>query len=505
MSMRGIQLFFWQHQWLAIVLFLINVACFLLFTVLSEKRKKAEKSALVYAVLTSILGVVVLPLITAFALAGPSAGQAAEMERLYSEAEKLLADKDYDRAEEKMKKLIAVDAKNPRWHALLADVYKRQDKKEDALTELDAACKYDPQNGDYLRARGVTLYALDCLEDAKEAFESAAEAQSSYYKNYEWLGYVKEKLGDNAGAVEAYETAVACKANDVGLHWQLSHAYARYGKYDEALSEIWKAEDLAPGDSDCIKLEALIEQLIVVRAEPNNAVEMNKLGIAYYDLSEFEEALAAFQTAVQIDPQDSLYWYNRGYTYYRLGNYGSAKEDIATALFMSPDNMRRQLQYAKIVAEEAVNIAPQDIEARIAYGYALYCLDDLTNAAAQLERAKKQAGHDNIEVKGLDGTLQQIKTMIGSDLTTDEDKGTLAYYIGFMMYHQDNLDAALQESKKAIEYQPENAGCYDLLGCTSLQLEQYDQAAEAFRRAIALEPDDEYTDKLELALSSGGH
>ena len=124
------------------------------------------------------------------------------------------------------------------------------------------------------------LYALEVgeLALARDAFARARSLQAvgviAFYE-----GYVRQLLGDPRGAVAAYQAARADLGdNDVLLN-NLGYAHLQVGRLDLALETLRAA----------------------VAANPANARAHLNLGLTFYGLARFGDAVASFDTALELD------------------------------------------------------------------------------------------------------------------------------------------------------------------------------------------------------------
>lgn len=70
--------------------------------------------------------------------------------------------------------------------------------------------------------------------------------------------------------------------------------------------------------------------------DPNNAVLLNKTGIAYHQLLRFKDAKKFYQRATKAQPSYAQAWNNLGSVYYGEKNYGKAAKYYKRAIDLSP-------------------------------------------------------------------------------------------------------------------------------------------------------------------------
>jgi tetratricopeptide (TPR) repeat protein len=81
----------------------------------------------------------------------------------------------------------------------------------------------------------------------------------------------------------------------------------------------WFTEELAQCDDETTQMNAYTNR-----------------GVAYYELGEFDRALADYDQAVALDPGDANALFGRAYTYYSLGRNDEAIADFDQALALDP-------------------------------------------------------------------------------------------------------------------------------------------------------------------------
>lgn len=142
----------------------------------------------------------------------------------------------------------------------------------------DAAFRLPP---DVASAFEQGLYALETgdLAGARDAFARARAVQEAGVVAF-YEGYARQMLGDPRGAIAAYQAArTDLGDNDVLLN-NLGYAHLQVGRLDLALEVLRSA----------------------VAANPDNARAHLNLGLAYYGLARFGDAVRSFDAALGLDP-----------------------------------------------------------------------------------------------------------------------------------------------------------------------------------------------------------
>lgn len=90
----------------------------------------------------------------------------------------------------------------------------------------------------------------------------------------------------------------------------------------------------------------------VIELNPRFVMAHQVLGLVYTELKEYDKAVAAFRGVLEIDPLAGNAWVNIAHAYWRKGDAAEAKEAIAQALKINPDNRPAQQLREAIEARE---------------------------------------------------------------------------------------------------------------------------------------------------------
>ncbi|MFC2011271.1 tetratricopeptide repeat protein [Chloroflexota bacterium] len=168
------------------------------------------------------------------------------------------------------------------------------------------------------------------------------------------------------------------------------------------------------------------------------AEEWFEKGFALGGQDKYEEALKAYNKAIELDPQYVLAWNNKGNTLGELGRHEEALEAY----------------------NKAIEIDPKDALAWNNRGVTLYKLEKYQEA---LEAYNKAIEIDPLYAKAW-------------------------YNKGNILYKLKKYQEALEAYNKAIEIDPKDALAWNNRGVTLYKLESYPEALEAYNKAIELDP-----------------
>ncbi len=154
----------------------------------------------------------------------------------------------------------------------------------------------------------VDLYSAGKLEEAEQLARQAIAERPSMPTGYEYLSFLQVQRGDAAAAIQTLEEARRRNLLDERLDSRLALLYSEKGASKEAL--------------------ALLEP----SSRSENPDVLNALGIVYARARRLREAMAAFESALRVHPNDPITYQNIGITFLNFGRYGPAREALEKAL-----------------------------------------------------------------------------------------------------------------------------------------------------------------------------
>ena len=185
--------------------------------------------------------------------------------------------------------------------------------------------------------------------------------------------------------------------------------------------------------------EAIAAYQKAIEIDPQYATAYNDLGVTYYNKKMYDEAIAAYQKAIEIDPQYDKAYCNLGLSYY----YGNKMYDEAIGAY-----------------KEAIEINPEYSKA---YRY--------------LGVAYRKKGMN-------DEAIGAYKKVIELNPQYTEAHNEL----GVAYYNKKMYDEAITAYRKAIETNPEYATAYSNLGLAYRVKKMYDEAIGAYKEAVEINP-----------------
>lgn len=110
-----------------------------------------------------------------------------------------------------------------------------------SLPAADQAVEITPSDPEAHRARAAVLNRLQRTAEAEASLTTATNLRPNDDLLWLQLGSAREDLGNDAGALAAFDQAVRCAPYYAHTHWQRGNLLLRMGRYDEAFADLRQA------------------------------------------------------------------------------------------------------------------------------------------------------------------------------------------------------------------------------------------------------------------------
>ena len=208
------------------------------------------------------------------------------------------------------------------------------------------------------------------------------------------------------------------------------------------------------------------------RIDPSDAGAHNNLGVLYYHKGLYEEAVAAFTRALELDSKMQVAQRNLEIAYYNTGFYDRRVAELRERLRESPGDREARWELGRAYA-----LLGQQPEAVAEFTELLRYHPDDQGALVQLGLAEKTAGD-----------LERAQHWFERALALDPSSSVVHFYVGEVLYNRGLNDEALASLKRAIERNPENPDAHYLMGFVLGDMGRHEEARVATKRAIQLNP-----------------
>jgi len=116
----------------------------------------------------------------------------------------------------------------------------------DAAAAVDSSLEMTPSDAEVHFTRGtVATYAQD-YETALKELELAVSLRPRDYYFWVELGLARDRLGDQNGAINAFNESMRLAPHYAQARWQRGNVLFRMGRYDEAFEDLRRAADSNP-------------------------------------------------------------------------------------------------------------------------------------------------------------------------------------------------------------------------------------------------------------------
>jgi len=270
---------------------------------------------------------------------------------------------DYDGAIADFDKVFTCDPPDAEAYYYLGVVYKDgKNDPEKAIENFEMAVEHDPDHratafsclGEEYQKKGDFEKAEENYKKAIEEFEERFENVAGVYYN---LGILYFKVGRFVDAIRALSMAIGHDPKDADAYYGRGLAYDAGSRECATGGSAWLST-LQKAKDDFQKVTALA---------PNRVKAHVNLGLAHLSLHdlgphEFNEAITAFNKAIDLDENNAYVYYLRGMAYNNKGdferinrnysdarnNYDKATRDYNKALSIDPDIREAQDALAEV-------------------------------------------------------------------------------------------------------------------------------------------------------------
>lgn len=207
-------------------------------------------------------------------------------------------------------------------HLSLGVAYDRLERYDEAITAYRQSLDLDRTSDSTRRYLVKALVSrsqqrLDGgkVEESLADLQEALTMDAEYVPAYEALSVLHERSGDTRAAIDACKKAVALDSRRRETHARLMNLIEKMGDAQAATAEYQAMIDLEPEGYDPYEklsdsyvksgnLEGLLEEWrVAVSKHPDRALAHFSLGVAYDRLDRYDEAIASYQRALELNPK----------------------------------------------------------------------------------------------------------------------------------------------------------------------------------------------------------
>ncbi len=150
----------------------------------------------------------------------------------------------YGTAVDEFHKALAIDPSQERTHFQLGLALMHQETEADAAQEFRAALKLDPSNAETKYHLAYCLIQMQQKEEGQALLREVVKQDPNYADAYYQLGKLQLEQGDTKAAIASLETGTRLSPDSEYIHYQLSMAYRRDSRNDDAAREMQAYETM---------------------------------------------------------------------------------------------------------------------------------------------------------------------------------------------------------------------------------------------------------------------
>ena len=382
----------------------------------------------------------------------------------------------------------AVDFTSPL--GLAASAFRNGDM-EAAVRYVKVGIERDPNHADAHRLLGRLLLAGRRDDEGLKELQLAVGLSPGDERARLALADALVQLRRYADAEGAFRDALKALPASGRAHYRLGRLYQRQNKSLEALGEFQAAGTLNP----LIGANRLLQTVGAL-----NAAEQN-----------FDAALQAYSTRVDIHPNDADAHRSLGFTYSRLDRRDEAFAEFAIALWLAPGAPDIHVAMSQLhlkagdfaaaadVARRAITLNPSNRQARYSLGTALMRLDRPDEAKPEFDAFERLQGEETaatarqMRIAGLrrEGSVASLRTVLElapEASTSHFELGVALVKAGQAAEAADYLKAAARLDN-SVEAHEQLAAAYSALGQRDDSEREQTLATQMRREAMLGEAD----------------
>ena len=344
--------------------------------------------------------------------------------------------------------------------------------------------------------RGIESYLKKYYRDAAGEFNEVVQSAASDKDKaiaLTYLGMISVDTGDYQNAVDYFKRALSYDSSSIEIYKRLALALRYQKKYDEAVSYARQSIDRKPDDIDARIL----------------------LGNIYFEMARYTDAIEQYRKALEAAPENPTVLYNLATALLKIGDEFAAAEYLKRAAsidkfgeiaFRASSSLgimyteKGDLELAEQYLKQSVSIRPNDPVSRYNLGLVYMKRGKEEEALREFAIAEEHSAEEikmleNLgDVYGRLGRYDKSVNLYEKILKNNSRNVRILARMGEIHYKNGELDKAFDAYRKITMIEPasENArNAYLNMGNILDDAQRFDEAAEAYQKAISLNAKDE--------------
>ena len=416
--------------------------------------------------------------------------QQRKFDYFYYEAANLKNAGKYDAAYDLFSYCLALDTASSPVLYELAMFQLQRNRPEKAVEMLKSAVAHSDDNFTYRMTLAGLYRNLGMYGEASDSYEELVKRYPDKSELNYYLADALTQEGEIGAAIDAYNVLESTMGMNETLSLQKFKLYQTLKQPDKAFEEIEK----------------------LANKYPMNARYRLLMGDLHLENEETEKALACYQKAHEIDPDDPRYIVSMANYYDQTGDKEAAEQEIRDALvnekldvetkvgILSRYVQRLQqtqqgIENANSLFQTLLDQHPEDTELKLMYGSLLMAQQKEEEAKFQFQLVTEMEPSNegawqqllNISLKGED--IPEVIRICTRCKELFPEAPEYYFYLGIGYYMQEKYQESLDTYYAGLKIIPEGNGVvksnfYGQIGDLYYQMEKMDEAYKAYDEAL---------------------
>jgi tetratricopeptide (TPR) repeat protein len=235
-------------------------------------------------------------------------------------------------------------------YGLIRAMYLRSKEKfDDALSAIDKMIGQSPEDANALILQGEILREMGKPDDALKSFDEATKLAPKSAGPFQNRGEIYREKGDFDKAIQEFTKVIDLQPGDLLPLVHRAEAYLHAGKLDEALADV----DAVLEEQQIVAAhrlrgeilaqlnrldDAIAEMEQLTKAVPNQPELKIQLALYYLINKQPHQAISEYDDILLLDSENFLALRNRADAYLNVGKHKEAIADFEKALKIEPED-----------------------------------------------------------------------------------------------------------------------------------------------------------------------
>lgn len=252
----------------------------------------------------------------------------APQDDLFRQAKQAAASQDFERAFRLFQQVVESQPQNGEAHFFLAQLEVQRKNEREAIRHFERALELMPESRAVRKRYGEWLLYARYFEEAQRVYERLTQMAGDDPELWIQLGLARYQAGEPSAALLAYRQGLALQPDNARGHYLAAVAARSIGSTEESRQHVEEGLALKPGDAE---LSYQMAELLLESGDPQKSLPFwERLpegdvrrhygrAVALLRLGDDEQAEAALQQALKLDPQHAGAHYQMGLLCARSG------------------------------------------------------------------------------------------------------------------------------------------------------------------------------------------